>query len=346
METNQHKTFVIFILLFFALFILFFLDIISGNLLIKFRDILDLIRNPSIVDETIRTIIINFRIPKAITAILAGAALSVSGLQMQTVFRNPLAGPYVLGISAGASLGVAITLLGLSAFFAGTYSPLLGNWTLAFSACIGAGIMLVIILVISSRIKDIMTILIIGILLSGVVSAIVDVIQYFSNETSLKAYVIWTMGSLSNLSGQQLIILTVIICFGLLISLFSSKSLNALLLGESYANTLGVNVKITRIVIFSGTSLLTGCVTAFCGPIGFIGIAIPHVSRLIFNSANHFKLIPGSILIGSIFMLISDIISHFPGYDKVLPINSITALIGIPVIIWIIFKNQRFSTFS
>lgn len=287
-------------------------------------------------------IILNFRIPKVITAVLAGAALSVSGLQMQTIFRNPLAGPYVLGISAGASLGVAILVLGLSSMGALTIFAM-DNWIIALAAWLGSGLILILILIVSFRVKDIMTILILGILFGSATSAVVTILQYFSHETYLKAFVVWTMGSLGGVTKAQLNVLIPGIIAGLTISFLSSKLLNVMLTGENYARSMGVNILLTRFLVFISTSMLAGSVTAFCGPIGFIGIAVPHLARFIFKSANHFVLIPATAIIGSVILIISDILSQLPGFERILPINSITALLGIPIIIWIIIKNRKFA---
>jgi len=203
-----------------------------------------------------------------------------------------------------------------------------------------------LILSVSIRVRDIMTILILGIMFGAATSAIVSIMQYFSHESSLKAFIIWTMGSLGNVSVNQLYVLIPSIVIGIIISLLSLKILNSLLLGENYAKTLGINIRFSRILIFTSTSILAGSITAFCGPIGFIGIAVPHITRIIFKAANHKILLPGVMLIGSIIMLISDIISQLPGYEYILPINSVTALLGIPIVIWIIIKNQKVSSLT
>jgi iron complex transport system permease protein len=292
------------------------------------------------------TIIYKFRIPKAITALFAGFALSVSGLQMQTIFRNPLAGPYVLGISAGASLGVAILVMGISSFTIVSQVGAIGNWMIVISAWLGSGLILFLILVVSLRVKDIMTILILGIMFGSATSAIVSILQYFSNESMLKAFIVWTMGSLGGVSLAQLNVLIPSVIIGLTITFLSIKMLNAMLVGENYAKSMGLNVRMSRFLIFFSTSLLAGSVTAFCGPIGFIGIAVPHIARIIFKTANHNTLLPGSMLVGGIVLLLSDIISQIPGKENTLPINSITALVGIPIVIWIIIKNEKLSRVS
>ena len=317
------------------------LDIFFGSVSIKASEVIKAIFTNT--DSNFETIILKFRLPKAITALIVGIALSLSGLQMQTVFRNPMAGPDVLGISSGASLGVAFVILGFSANISPDSLKGLGNWILVAASWAGAGAVMILIMFISSRVKDIMTILIIGIMLSSGISAIVIIMQYFSNETMLKAYVIWTMGSLGNLTSSQLNVLLISVSAGVLLSFISTKMLNALLLGENYAGSIGLNVRFARVVIFACTSILAGSVTAFCGPIGFIGIAVPHVARILFKTSDHEILIPGTILTGGAVMLASDIISQLPGSDSVLPVNAVTSLIGIPVVIWVILRNRKYS---
>jgi iron complex transport system permease protein len=261
---------------------------------------------------------------------------------MQTLFRNPMAGPYVLGLSSGASLGVAFVILGFSADLSPESIKGFGNWAIAAASWTGAGLVMLLIMMISSRVKNIMTVLILGIMLSSAISAIVSIMQYFSNETMLKAYIIWTMGSLGNLTASQLNVMLLSVLIGVILSLISVKMLNALLLGEDYAKSIGLDVRRSRYVIIAGTSILAGTITAFCGPIGFIGIAVPHLARIIFRTSDHKVLIPGTILAGAIIMLVSDIISQMPGSDNVLPVNSVTALIGIPVVVWVILRDQKY----
>ncbi len=327
------------ILLSVGLVITFTFDIFLGSVAIKPAEILKILTANA--DRNVETIILNFRIPKAFTALAVGIALSLSGLQMQTIFRNPMAGPYVLGVSSGASFGVALVILGFSAsFFAGNLQNV-GNWIIVLSAWAGAGIVMILIMFISSRIRDIMTILIIGIMLASGISAVVSIMQYFSSETMLKTYVIWTMGSLGNLSAGQLKVLVITVSAGMILSIASVKILNALLLGENYAASIGLNIKFSRLLIFSCTCIMAGSVTAFCGPIGFIGIAVPHIVRNIFRSSDHKILVPGTILTGGIIMLISDVISQLPGTERILPVNSVTSLIGIPVVIWVILRRKN-----
>jgi iron complex transport system permease protein len=273
---------------------------------------------------------------KAIVAILAGAALSVSGLQMQTLFRNPLAGPYVLGVSSGASLGVALFILGapLLGFAA---SPLLTTLGTAGAAWLGAAAILALVATVSRRIKDIMVILILGMMIGSAVSAIVQILQYLSNEEALKSFIVWTMGSLGDVTSSQLLLVAPAIIAGLVIAVSVIKPMNMLLLGEAYARTMGLNIQRTRTLILLSTTLLAGTVTAFCGPIGFIGLAIPHVARILFRNADHRILLPAAALSGAIALLVCDIFSKL----LTLPVNTITALLGIPIVIWVVIKNKN-----
>jgi len=311
-----------------------------GSVEISFRNVLQILISPRTDSSEWYTIHI-FRFPRAVTALLAGIALSVSGLQMQTVFRNPLAGPYVLGISSGASLGVALVVIGFGGYFAGNVFSLSGSWLLIIAACLGSAFVLVVILAVSFRVRDVMTILILGIMFGSGISAIISILQYFSAESALKAFVIWTMGSVSNVSKEQLIVLLAGIIPGIVITVFTLKPSNAILLGDNYARTLGINIRNYRVLVFLSTSLLTGTITAFCGPIGFIGIAVPHICRMIFQTSNQATLFTASIFVGSSLMLFSDIISQMPGSESILPVNAVTSLIGIPVVVWIILRRKK-----
>ncbi len=271
-------------------------------------------------------IVLDIRLVKAVVALTAGLALSVSGLQMQTLFRNPLAGPYVLGISAGASLGVAFVVL------AGVASSL----GIVGAAWVGAATVLAVIAAVGRRIKDIMVILILGMMFSSGVGAVVQILQYLSNEDSLKAFVIWTMGSLGDVTAVQLAVLVPSVAAGLVLAVFSVKSLNLLLFGEEYAVTMGLDLKRSRAILFVSTTLLAGSVTAFCGPVGFIGLAMPHVARMLFRSADHKVLLPAAALVGAAVLLLCDIVSK----TLVLPVNAITALLGIPIVVWVVLRNK------
>ena len=321
--------------------LLFLIDLLVGSYYISIPEVLKAIFRSENADNQVIMIINQFRIPKAITAVLAGAALSVAGLQMQTVFRNPLAGPYILGVSSGASLGVALLVLGTGGLMGGSSISAASSWGIVAAAWIGSGLILLMILLISVRIKDIMTILILGILISSAISSIVNILQYFSNESMLKSFVIWTMGSLGSVTNTQLSVLFPSVIIGILIAFGASKFLDAFLLGENYARSMGMNIRFARMMVFLSTAILAGSVTAFCGPIGFIGIAVPHIARMVLQSAKHSLLVPGTILTGALMMLVSDIISQLPGSESTLPVNSVTALLGIPIVIWIIVRNKN-----
>lgn len=319
------RTTILFVALGLLTALLFMLDLSVGAVAVPLADVWAALTGGDCPEATAK-IILNIRLVKAVVALLAGAALTVSGLQMQTLFRNPLAGPYVLGISSGASLGVALVVL------AGVGSSV----GIAGAAWIGAGAVLLVIAAVGHRIKDIMVILILGMMFSSGVSAVVQILQYLSKEESLKAFVIWTMGSLGEVTSSQLLILIPSVMAGLLLAVLTIKPLNLLLFGEEYAVTMGLNVRRARGLIFLSTTLLAGTVTAFCGPIGFIGLAMPHVTRLLFRNSDHRVLLPGTILTGAAVLLVCDLISKL----FTLPINAITALLGIPIVVWIVLRNK------
>lgn len=315
-----------------CLIILFLLDLAIGSTSIPLPDVWKALTGGECPPAVAR-IVIHIRLVKAIVALLAGMAISVSGLQMQTLFRNPLAGPYVLGISSGASLGVAIFLLGAPLI---GLTPTLSALGIAGAAWIGAAAILIVIAAVATRIKDIMVILILGMMFSSGISAIVQILQYLSRDESLKAFVIWTMGSLGDVTLSQLNILIPAVIGGLLLAIVTIKPLNLLLFGEEYARTMGLDIRRSRTLLFISTTLLAGTITAFCGPIGFIGLAIPHVSRMIWRTADHRQLLPATILLGGAVVLLCDIISKL----LTLPINAITALLGIPVVIYILLRKS------
>lgn len=312
--------------------VLFLLDLGLGSLRLNFSGIFG-----GGVDELTWNILMDFRLPKALVAVVAGVALSVSGLLMQTIFRNPLAGPYTLGVSSGAGLGVALFMLG-SPIVGYAFAQQLG---VTVAAWIGAAAVLMIIMAVSSRIKDIMAVLILGMMLGSAASAFIDVLQYFSSDSALKGFVLWSMGSLAALSHEQLWMVSGCVTVGVVMALMLVKKLNLLLLGENYARTMGLNVTAVRVVVFCVTSLLAGTVTAFCGPIAFLGTAVPHIARMIFRTADHRILMPASILVGADMMLLCDIIAGVPGFDVVLPINTVTALFGIPVVVMVVVNSRR-----
>ena len=284
----------------------------------------------------------NFRIPKAITALLAGSALAISGLQMQTLFRNPLAGPFILGISSGASLGVALVIF-LGIWVGGflEFSLIGRSWLLVLASAVGSFLVLSVVLLASFRIRSGISLLIIGLMFGAATSAVVSILQYFSQAESIQSYVIWTFGSLGSLSWTELQVFAPILVLTLLSSLLLSKNLNALLLGEDYAESVGLKLKTARMLIIACTSILAGTVTAFCGPIAFIGLAIPHIARMLFNTGNHLLLTPIVILMGGIALLLFDIIAQLPGAQETLPINAITSLLGAPFVIWLILRRSN-----
>ena len=326
---------ILFTILAITTLLLFAVDMMVGSVGIAASDVWAALTGGE-CDPITRKIVLDIRLMKSVMAILAGAALSVSGLQMQTLFRNPLAGPYVLGVSSGASLGVAIFILGAPLLGIGG-SSMLSTFGTAGAAWIGSAIILAMVAAVSQRIKDIMVILILGMMVSSGVSAIVQILQYLSNEEALKSFVIWTMGSLGDVTTSQLMLVAPAIILGLAISVSVIKPLNLLLMGEAYARTMGMSVKRTRTLILLSTTLLAGSVTAFCGPIGFIGLAIPHVARIIFCDADHRTLMPAAALTGAVALLLCDIVSKM----LTLPVNTITALLGIPIVIWVVIRNKN-----
>lgn len=283
--------------------------------------------------SSVRTIVLHIRLIKAVVALLAGASLAASGLLMQTLFRNPLAGPYVLGVSSGASLGVAVFILGAPLL---GLTQALGGLGIAGAAWLGSALVLGLTAAVAIRIRDIMVILILGMMFASGVSAIVQILQYLSDEESLKAFVIWTMGSLGDVTSAQLAVFIPAVLVGLLLAMCAVKPLNLLLFGEDYARTMGLSPRRSRALIFTSTVLLAGTVTAFCGPIGFIGLAMPHVARLIVGDSDHRVLLPATMLTGSAVLLLCDIVSKF----FVIPVNAVTAFLGIPVVVWVVLRNR------
>lgn len=325
---------ILFTLLSVAVVALFVADLTIGSTAISFREVWAALTGGE-GSEATRDIVLKIRLIKAVMAVLAGAALAVSGLQMQTLFRNPLAGPYVLGVSSGASLGVALFLLGVPLLGVAA-SPALQLIGTAGAAWIGSGMILLLVMALSRRIKDIMVILILGMMVGSAIGAVVEILQYLSDENALKSFVVWTMGSLGDVTATQLQLVVPAILAGLVIAVMSIKPLNLLLLGENYARTMGLDITRSRRMIFASTTLLAGTVTAFCGPIGFVGLAVPHLSRMSFASADHRVLIPASMLTGAVVMLLCDIVSK----SLTLPINTVTALIGIPIVIFVVIRNR------
>ena len=342
MKTQSRNTF-LFTLLSLALLVTILFNIAEGQVAIPMKEVFKSLFGGQASKDTWEYIIVNFRLPKAITAILVGIGLSISGLLMQTLFRNPLAGPYVLGLSSGSSLGVAFIILGAGLLPAFVSQFLLSSYGIILASCMGSSLVLLLILIVSQRLRDTMSILIVGLMFSSFTGAIVSVFTYFSTAEQLQKYTFWSMGSIGNLSWQNISILGISISIGLLISLACLKPLDALLLGENYAKSMGLNLKRTRYLIILATSILAGSITAFAGPIAFVGLAVPHLAKLLFQTSNHKILFFATVIIGAVIMLFCDTVSQMPGFDFTLPINAITSIIGAPVVIWLIVKKKSVS---
>lgn len=329
-------------LLVLALVGVFLLSLFVGSVRIPLDEIVGILVGTPPAKETWTTIVLKFRLPKAVTAVLAGSALSVSGLQMQTMFRNPLAGPFVLGINSGASLGVAVVVLIVgstgSTLLAGL--GLLSDFGIVVAASLGAGLVLFLVLGVARRVET-MTLLILGLMFGYATSALVSVLLYFSIAERIQAYIAWTFGSFGGVTWSQMQVMAPAVLLGLIIAWLSAKPLNALLLGETYAYSLGLSVRRVRISILVSASLMAGAITAFCGPIGFVGVAVPHLCRSLFSTSNHRLLIPATILMGGIVTLVADLIAQMPGSQTTLPLNAVTALIGAPVVTWVILRQRN-----
>jgi iron complex transport system permease protein len=332
------KSSFIFTLLTIALILLVVADVLIGSVSIPLEDFMNWLKGEE-NSEVFNFIVLQSRIPKALTALLCGASLSLAGLLMQTLFRNPLAGPYLLGISSGAGLGVALLVMGAGVIGISLSSQLSFN-----AAAIGGSLaMMTILFVVSFKVKDIMTLLIFGVMMGSIATAIIGLIQFFTSAFQLKSFIIWTLGSLSAVSYGELAFLSVVLLSSSLFMIAQYKGLNAILIGEDFAKMLGINILSIRLSIIIVTGILAGLITAFCGPIGFVGIIIPHLARLVLKSNDHLLLIPVCLLLGANVLLLSDILAHLPADGTSLPINSITSIIGIPIILWIIFGNKNLS---
>ena len=339
MEQKSYKK--KFTLLGFLLFVLFFTNISLGSVTIPFSEILNILIANFSAKESWQTIILDFRLPKAITAILVGSGLSVCGLLMQTLFRNPLAGPFVLGISSGASLGVALLILSSSAFGGFFLSASTSNWSLPIAAMLGAFLVLSVVIIAANKVRNTMSILIIGLMFGSLASAIISILAYFSDSAKIEQYLFWSFGSLGNLSWHQILVFSSMYTVAIIGTISVIKPLNSFLLGENYAKSLGINIKKNRIIILLIASILTGIITAFSGPIAFVGLAVPHIARMLFLSSNHKILLPAVAIIGAIVMLICDIVAQLPTSEFTLPINAITSLFGAPVVIWLLIRKKR-----
>lgn len=338
---KRRKTILILAVILFGI-VLFMANLFVGSVRIPFKDILNVLLKTT-EDNTLNTIILNYRLPQAITAILAGSALAVSGLLMQTLFRNPLADPSMLGISSGASLGVGLVIL-LTGVISGSAVSTLGWWStigVSLAAFIGAVAVLLLILAFSSRTKNMATLIIIGLMIAYLASSITDILKFFSMKEDIHAFVIWGMGSFSNVGTERTTTLFISVIIGLSASFFLSKNLNALLMGEAYAENLGLNIKRNSLIIILISGYLTAIVTAYCGPIAFIGLAVPHIARFLFKSSDHRLLIPMTMLIGMDLALFCNVIARMPGFEGNLPINAVTAFIGAPIVIAVIIKGNK-----
>ena len=320
---------------------LFLLNISLGSITIPLKDVYTSLLQGSCSKESWNYIILNYRLPKAIVSILIGIGLSISGLLMQTLFRNPLAGPYVLGLSSGASLGVAVVILGSSLLPVSLSEFFISSFGIIIASSLGSFIVLVSVLVIAKRLRDTMAILIVGLMFGSLTSAIVGSLTYFSSAEQLQKFTFWSLGNLGNLTWSSIGILTCCVALGIVLSVFCIKPLNALLLGENYARSLGINYKRTNYIILFSTSILAGSITAFVGPIAFIGLAVPHIAKLIFQTSNHKILFWSTLLFGANIMLICDSITQIPGTEIILPINAITSIFGAPIVIWLLVRKRK-----
>lgn len=324
-----------------VLLICFFINISLGSVAIPIKATINSLLGIEIDNSSWDYIIWNYRLPKAITAILVGSGLSLCGLLMQTLFRNPLAGPFVLGISSGASLAVALLIMGASFLPTWIAVYVMTDVALVLFSGVGSFLVLAAVLLVATRVKDTMALLIIGLMFGSITSAVVSVLSYFTNAEKLQQYIFWSFGSLGNLSWNQLGLLLIVILIGVGLSVAALKSLNGLLLGENYARSMGVNIDVMRYVIIAATGLMAGAITAFAGPIAFIGLAVPHLTKQIFTTTDHKILLPAVAIYGAVLMLLCDTIAQLPNSANVLPINAITSIIGAPVVIWLLLRKRK-----
>ena len=338
---NQSRSNFLFLALTATLVLSFLLNIAFGQVTIPLKEVFKCIIGSQSDKQTWDYIILNFRIPKAITAIVVGSALSVAGLMMQTLFRNPLAGPDVLGLSAGSGLGVALIIMGAPLLHPLVADVFMSSIGLVIASCIGSFVVLLFVLAASKKLQDSATLLIVGLLFSSFSGAIISVLSYFSSAEELQKFLFWSLGSLGNLSTKSITILVLSISCGLLLSLLSLKWLDGLLLGENYAKSIGVNIKKSRTVIILSASILVGSCTAFVGPIAFVGLAVPHIAKLIFQTSSHKNLFFACLLIGANLLLLCETIAQMPGFDFTLPINAVTSVFGAPLVIWLIFNKKK-----
>jgi len=339
---NNMKQKLLIIGIIFSILFLFLVNLSVGSVAIPLKGLFKILFGDESIKQTWQYIILNYRLPKAIVAALTGVGLSLSGLLMQTLFRNPLAGPYVLGISSGASLGVAFIILGSVMLPLSLTTLFLSSFGMVLTACLGSFLVLISVLIVSRKIKDTMAILIVGLMFASITASIVSVLTYFSTAEQLKKFTLWSLGNLGNQSWNSILVLSLTIFVGLVLSYICIKPLNALLLGENYAKSMGIDFDKTKNKIIITTSILSGSITAFVGPIAFIGLAVPHLAKLIFQTSDHKILFWSTISLGIITMLVCDTISQMPGFDFILPINAITSIVGAPIVIWLLVRKRRF----
>ena len=315
-------------------------NLVIGSVRIPVNDVLAVLSNSFTGKASWEYIILEYRLPKLVIACLVGMSLSVAGMMMQTLFQNPMAEPYILGVSSGASLGVAICILGQSLFSLSIKDYFSGNFAIIIFALAGSIATMLIILSISQRIKQIATLLIVGLMFSSFTSAFVNVLAYFSTAEELKRFTFWNLGSLGNISWQQIAFIAPLLLGTISASFLLNKSLNMLLMGENYAKSMGINLKKTKFIIILVTCMLVAVCTAFVGPIAFVGLAVPHITRMIYKTTNHFQLFIGNIILGALIMVLCDIICQLPGEQFILPINAVTSILGAPLVIYLILKNR------
>ena len=326
-----------------AIFVLIFLNLVLGSVSIPLQSVWHIIWNSGNEPITWQNIIWKSRLPQALTALVAGAGLSISGLQMQTVFRNPLAGPSVLGISSGASMGVAFVGL-LSGSLGGVALSKLGfmgEIALSIAAVIGSLSVRALIVYVSQKVKGNVTLLIIGVMIGYVANAVIGVLKFFSVEEDIRAYVIWGLGSFARVSGNQMTLFVILMTILIRLSFLLIKTMNLMLLGDSYARNLGLNIKRARLLVITSAGVLTAIVTAYCGPIIFLGLAVPHLCRAIFQTSDHRILMPAVLFAGAALALICNLIARMPGFEGALPVNSVTALVGAPVVASVLFRKRK-----
>ena len=336
--TQRHRNLFIGLGVFFLLALL--TNLALGQVAIPLKEVLKSLFGTTAEKSTWEYIIIHFRLPKALTAIIVGMGLSTCGLLMQTLFRNPLAGPYVLGLSLGSSLGVAFVIMGAALLPAAIGTLLVSPYGIVIASCLGSFAVLLLVLIVSRKLRDTAGLLIVGLMFGSFTSAIVSILSYFSSAEQLQRFTFWSMGNIGNLSYGSIAILATCLVIGLLISLFSIKALDGLLLGENYAASMGIPIRRSRLLIITATCLLSGSITAFAGPIAFLGLAVPHLAKLLFQTHNHRTLFGATLLLGAGLMLCCDTVSQLPGFNFTLPINAITSLVGAPVVIWLMVRKK------